>query len=110
MGGIEKRRRNTCGGSCGVMHIPRGALLNREFRQRAQTKRLRVTQIVLLGCDRQLLHIFDRLKVLQGEFATAEYLLIVAMRLEAKRNLVPKSLILKSYNVLPAAVKRIAAS
>jgi hypothetical protein len=105
MGGIEKRRRDTCCRSGRVVHTPQDALLGKELRQGRQAKRLRVTQIVLLGGDGQLLHILDGLKVFWREFETTEHLLVVGMRSEAEGDLVPKSLILKRANLLVSAIE-----
>src|SRR5438045_2107711 len=79
IGGIEKRCRDACCRSSGVMHIPQGAFQGKKLRQRRQTKRLRVAEIVLLRRDGQLLHILDGLKVVWGEFETAKHLLVVRM-------------------------------
>ena len=107
IGGIEKRCRDACGRSSGIVHIPQGALHGKKLRQSHQAKRLRIAQIVLLGCDRQLLHIFDGLKVVWSEFETAEHLLVVGVRPKAEGNLVPKPLILKGSNLLVTAIEKI---
>ena len=96
IGGIEKRCRDACGRSSRVVHIPQGVFQGKKLRQRRQAKRLRVAQVVLLGCDGQLLHILDGLKVVWSEFEAVEDLLVVGVCSKAKSNLVPKSLILKS--------------
>src|SRR5262249_53405380 len=107
IGGIEKRGGDTCGCSSGVVHIPQSALLKTELRQSRQAKCLRIAQIVLLGRDRQLLQIFNGLKVGWLEFETAKHLLVVGMRLKAEGNLVPKPLILKRSNLLVTAMEEI---
>jgi hypothetical protein len=107
MCGIEKRCRDACCSSGRVVHIPQDALLGMELRQSRQAKGLRVSQIVLLGRDGQLVHILDGLKVLWREFETAEDLLVVRMCLEAEGDLVSKPLILKCTDLLLTPIEEI---
>ena len=89
------------------MDIPQGTLLGKKLRQPRQAKRLRITQIVFLGGDRQLLHVLEGLKILRDEFETAKQLLVVRMSAEAEGNLVPEPPILHVAKLLLVAREEI---